>query len=55
MDGASGTAQKHWDDATFGNEIMTGYFDRSNVISDMTIASLEDLGYETTYGDTVSV
>ena len=42
-----GTALAHWDEETFGNELMTGIIDGSNYISDMTIASLEDLGYET--------
>ena len=47
-DGGAGTADSHWDDATFGNEIMTGYIDISdNYLSDMTVASLEDLGYAT--------
>ena len=48
-DGGSGTAYGHWDDATFGNELMTGYINGSNYVSAMTVASLEDLGYETTW------
>jgi hypothetical protein len=46
-DGGPGTAGGHWDEAAFGNEILTGYINRTNELSDMTIASLEDLGYET--------
>lgn len=47
-DGGPGTAGGHWDDDTFGAELMTGYLNQSgNYLSDMTIASLEDLGYET--------
>ena len=51
-DGGAGTAGGHWDEATFGNELMTGYIDDGvNVLSDVTIASLEDMGYQTTWGD----
>lgn len=48
-DGGSGTAYGHWDEATFGNELMTGYINGANYISAMTVASLEDLGYATTW------
>lgn len=48
-DGGSGTAGVHWDDATFKNEIMTGALNFTNVVSDMTIAALEDMGYDTIY------
>ena len=47
MDGGSGTAGGHWDDATFVNEIMTGYINGSNYLSEMTIAAFEDMGYDT--------
>jgi len=84
-DGGAGTALSHWDDATYGSEIMTGYLygvvgtnpdgtpilgNPSNVdadlaagtpsltddasvsdLSNMTIASLEDLGYQTIWPD----
>ncbi|MEH6633127.1 MAG: leishmanolysin-related zinc metalloendopeptidase [Halopseudomonas aestusnigri] len=43
----SGTDYSHWDDALFGNEIMTGYISSSNVITGLTVASLDDLGYDT--------
>ncbi len=46
-DGGPGTAGAHWDEATFGNEVMTGYVDVGMFLSGMTIASLEDMGYET--------
>lgn len=47
--GSAGTDGSHWDEATFGNELMTGYIDGTNPISNMTIAALEDMGYATTY------
>jgi hypothetical protein len=43
--GGSGTAGSHWDEEIFKNELMTGYIDSSNYISDVTWASLSDLGY----------
>lgn len=49
-DGGPGTRDSHWDEETFGNEIMTGYINNSdNYLSDMTVASLEDLGYDTVW------
>jgi hypothetical protein len=42
-----GTDESHWDEAAFSNEIMTGFINGSNYLSDMTTASLEDLGYVT--------
>jgi hypothetical protein len=54
-DGGVATAGKHWDDATFRNEIMTGKLNYKNKITDMTIGALEDMGYETTYGDDLLV
>lgn len=50
-DGGNGTAGVHWDDATFTNEIMTGQLNSGNAVSDMTVAALEDMGYDTIYGD----
>lgn len=50
-DGGSGTAGGHWDEATFSAEIMTGYIDRGNYLSTMTIAALEDMGYDTIFDD----
>lgn len=49
QDGGPGTIESHWDEETFGAEIMTGYLDfAGNYLSDVTVASLTDLGYETT-------
>ncbi|WP_150124974.1 leishmanolysin-related zinc metalloendopeptidase [Tsuneonella mangrovi] len=45
-DGGSGTAGSHWDEATYGNEIMTGYINNVDYLSHMTAASYGDLGYE---------
>jgi hypothetical protein len=56
-DGGSGTAGGHWDDATFKNELMTGYIGSPgnggdpNYVSHMTVAALEDMGYATIWGD----
>jgi hypothetical protein len=44
-DGGQGTAYVHWDEQTFGGELMTGWIDVDNDLSYMTIASLGDLGY----------
>ncbi|MGA9411468.1 MAG: leishmanolysin-related zinc metalloendopeptidase, partial [Roseobacter sp.] len=49
MEGGSGTAGVHWDDDTFGSEMMTGQLNGVNSVSDMTIAALEDMGYETIF------
>ncbi len=46
-EGGEGTAGGHWDEDVFVDEIMTGYIDDSNFVSEMTIASLEDMGYDT--------
>lgn len=47
-DGGSGTAGGHWDEDTFADEIMTGYIGGvPTYVSSMTVASFEDLGYET--------
>ena len=46
QDGGSGTAGSHWDEETFGNELMTGYInDGQNYFTEMSAASFEDLGY----------
>lgn len=46
--GGDGTIDSHWDESTFGNELMTGFLNRgTNPLSVMTIRSLEDLGYVT--------
>ena len=48
--GGSGTADSHWSEAVFNNELMTGYINMgSDPLSRMTVASLQDLGYHITY------
>ena len=48
--GGEGTREAHWDEARFESELMTGYIDRSGTyLSPITVASLEDLGYDTTW------
>lgn len=47
-DGGPGTAGGHWDEDVFGDEIMTGFINDTPVyVSSMTVASFEDMGYET--------
>jgi hypothetical protein len=44
--GGPGTADGHWRDALFGNELMTGFVaDAGNPLSRLTAASLADMGY----------
>ncbi len=43
--GGVGTADSHWRETTFANELMTGWLNLTNPASMMTIASLADLGY----------
>lgn len=45
-DGGSGTAGAHWDEIALGNELMTGYINGSNYLSQFSVASLADLGYQ---------
>ena len=46
QDGGSGTAGSHWDEQTFGNELMTGYINNGpNYFTEMSAASFADLGY----------
>lgn len=48
--GGPGTRDAHWREDVFGNELMTGFMDRGmNALSRVTIASLEDIGYEVNY------
>ncbi|MDO4246701.1 MAG: leishmanolysin-related zinc metalloendopeptidase [Deinococcus sp.] len=48
--GGSGTAEAHWRERTFGNELMTGYLGSgSNPLSRLSIAGLADLGYSVDY------
>ena len=50
LDGGAGTAWSHWDEESFGTELMTGYIDGDNYLSYTTIASLGDLGYNVISG-----
>ena len=43
--GGSGTADGHWRETTFGNELMTGFVQLVNPLSTISIQSLADLGY----------
>jgi hypothetical protein len=44
--GGEGTRDGHWREATFGNELMTGWVTSGgNPLSALTIASLADMGY----------
>jgi hypothetical protein len=45
--GGGGTARVHWRESVFGNELMTGFVGAAgNPLSKLTVASLEDLGYQ---------
>jgi subtilisin-like proprotein convertase family protein len=49
--GGAGTRDSHWREAVFAIELMTGFLNPGvNPISRLTIAALEDLGYEVDYG-----
>lgn len=44
--GGVGTADTHWREETFGQELMTGFISNAdNALTGMTIGSLQDLGY----------
>lgn len=45
-----GTRDGHWRESVFGNELMTGFLSGPvRPLSRLTIASLEDLGYQVSY------
>jgi Leishmanolysin len=49
--GGDGTADAHWRESTFGNELMTGFIDSGpNPLSAMSIASMADMGYQVSLG-----
>lgn len=51
-DGGQGTAGGHWDEQCLGDELMTGFLSvgqNSNILSRITLGSLEDSGYEVDY------
>ena len=39
----------HWNEECFGRELMTDFIDFTNALSRITIASMEDLGYDVDY------
>lgn len=46
-EGGAGTAEGHWREVTFDNELMTGFIDPGlNPLSRLSIAALQDLGYQ---------
>lgn len=48
--GGAGTADGHWRELTFGNELLSGYLNTGVLpLSRLTIAMLEDMGYEVNY------
>jgi subtilisin-like proprotein convertase family protein len=48
--GGPGTRDAHWREAVFGNELLTGFLnDGPNPLSRLTIAALQDMGYEVSY------
>jgi len=48
--GGAGTADGHWAESDFNNEVMTGYLDSGdNPLSRVTVGSLNDLGYTADY------
>ncbi|MEM1352617.1 MAG: leishmanolysin-related zinc metalloendopeptidase [Pseudomonadota bacterium] len=49
MDGGAGTAGSHWDEAVFTTELMTGWLNAGAQMSAMSLASLEDMGYDTIF------
>jgi len=51
QDGGPGTEFAHWDDATFGNELMTGILDftSTNPLSVITVGAFDDMGYGVDY------
>lgn len=45
--GGPGTQCGHWDEDTFGNELMTGFLNAgSNPLSGLSVAAIRDLGFE---------
>lgn len=51
MDGGSGTAGGHFDEACFDKELMTGYVDEGMVLSILSVGSLADMGYGVDYSE----
>ena len=50
--GGAGTRDFHWREATFGSELMTGFYNAGiNPLSQMSIASMADLGFTVNNAD----
>jgi hypothetical protein len=49
--GGPGTADSHWRESVFGDELMTGVVDPVNPLSRVTVASMGDLGYTVNLAD----
>ena len=50
-EGGSGTKCGHWQEDTFGTELMTGWINGADApLSEVTVGTLEDLGYRVDYG-----
>jgi Leishmanolysin/Bacterial Ig-like domain (group 1)/Bacterial Ig-like domain (group 2) len=50
--GGQGTADSHWRESVFGNELMTGFVDAGvNPLSRVTVGSMGDLGYTVNLAD----
>jgi hypothetical protein len=50
--GGAGTADAHWRESVFGNELMTGFVDAgANPLSRVTVGSMGDLGYTVNLAD----
>ncbi len=48
--GGAGTADSHWRESVFRNELMTGYLNAGvNPLSRVTVASMQDIGYTVTF------
>lgn len=48
--GGQGTVNSHWREDVMGNELMTSFMtNRDGLLSRVTIAALEDMGYEVNY------
>jgi hypothetical protein len=46
---SSGTVNGHWRQVVFGNELMVGFLSNNPVLSVVTVAAQEDLGYTVNY------
>ena len=54
QDGGIGVAHGHFDERCLFQELMTGMLGRKNTFSNITIAVLEDLGFEVNYTQAVN-